>query len=52
MSYLDRIKKHTLADMIYNTTSIDKIVSIEEKQNKLIVKGYTQNQPIEFEVKM
>lgn len=52
MSYLDHMRKNTLADFIHSNTPIEKIISINEKPNSLIIKGYVQNNIKEYEVKI
>lgn len=49
MSY---IRKNTLADFIHSNTPIEEIISVNEKPNSLIIKGYVQNNIKEYEVKI
>lgn len=52
MDYLDRIGKNTLKKIIYSSTPVEKIISINETPQGITVKGYVNNKIKEFEVTM
>lgn len=52
MDEFDRMNRKVLAQHIYESTPLDKIISIQNNPNGMKVKGYVKNQIKEYEVKM